>query len=775
MRFGVGVRFTSPDSIALVGRANTRSRVLAASGGQVVLAGKVTTRQASRPGLGSVPVITSNSFSIATNPGFNALIGTVLATNNPTSFAITSGNGSGFFAIAANGALRTGASAAPTDNNYSLAITATNSFGTSAPKTIAVTVGAIPAVGDQTFSIQIPATAGTVVGNVVVTAGTPTSYAITAGNASGFFAVNSTGDITVTSAGESGLTAQTYSLTVQATNALGSSTGSISVVASASAPAQADFRSVATVAYSARTNTTVVTPTGTVDGDILIAEVFIGNAGAVPTLTPPAGWTAIGTNTSVAKGGFTGQFHMFWKRASTEGANYVFTHASASTQVSIASYSGCVTTGSPIGAISSNTGTASTTTTATGITTTANNSRVLFAQHGWDISSFSPPAGMTERFESLIYLADYLAGAVGATGSKTGTVIEAPWAARLVELKSGSTVPIAPAVSDQSFNITTPATSGAQVGIVATSGGTPTSFSITAGNSAGYFVIDNNGSITVTSAGASGITVQTYALTVQATNSVGSGSGTVSVVASAPSAIDIPLSFNDPMFTGMTSGSGATMTTNQTITRRSVVGADSGLFIFNQTGAATLSYCRMTSTVSNDCDVLTQVADNIVNVDHCFIDNNIATNPTATHVDGFQLQLATWDPTLGARNTPSGGTINLSNTMIIVGGNDVTAGMFCADAWHGTINLTNVVIQVWAQYGLKINADSTGNTTVNMNNVFFDVRGGVAGNFLNFGGKVVVVNQWNNIRRCTVNNGVLTLGAAIAQPTPTTGSGATFN
>jgi hypothetical protein len=196
--------------------------------------------------LGS-PRVAFASFSLGTNPGFNALIGQVIATNSPTSFAIVSGNPSGFFSISSSGALRTGASAAPPDNNYSLSVTATNAFGTSAPATVSVSVGAAPVVVGASIDLTIPAAAGTVVGSVSTTTGTPTNFAITAGNAAGYFAISNAGDITVTSAGASGLTAQTYTLTVQATNARGSGTGTISVVADASAPAQVDFRSVTSV------------------------------------------------------------------------------------------------------------------------------------------------------------------------------------------------------------------------------------------------------------------------------------------------------------------------------------------------------------------------------------------------------------------------------------------------------------------------------------------------------------------------------------------------
>ncbi|MBR0907024.1 right-handed parallel beta-helix repeat-containing protein [Bradyrhizobium liaoningense] len=232
MRFGVGVRFPVPGVVELVGKAFARTRVGAFSGGAVQLTGRASARLALRPNLGSVPVITSVSFTAGTNLGFDALIGTIAATNSPTSFAITAGNPSGYFAVYNNGNLRTGLAAAPPDNNYSLTVTATNSYGTSQPKTISVTIGAAPVVINNSFNLTIPVASGATVGKVTTTSGTPTAFSITAGNSAGYFAINNAGDITVTSAGASSLSAQTYNLAVQATNALGSGTGSIAVVAS---------------------------------------------------------------------------------------------------------------------------------------------------------------------------------------------------------------------------------------------------------------------------------------------------------------------------------------------------------------------------------------------------------------------------------------------------------------------------------------------------------------------------------------------------------------
>jgi hypothetical protein len=89
-----------------------------------------------------------------------------------------------------------------------------------------------------------------------------------------------------------------------------------------------------------------------------------------------------------------------------------------------------------------------------------------------------------------------------------------------------------PVVTPANFNLALPTTNGFLVGIVSASN-SPTSWSITAGNSSGYFAISNSGNVTVTATGASGLTAGTYSLTVQATNAFGSGTGTVGINASS--------------------------------------------------------------------------------------------------------------------------------------------------------------------------------------------------------------------------------------------------
>jgi hypothetical protein len=79
------------------------------------------------------PVVTpGQSFNYAL-PGTPLMfVGQVVASNSPTGFAITSGNGAGFFAIGVAGVLNLSATGAGlTAGTYTLGVTATNATGTS--------------------------------------------------------------------------------------------------------------------------------------------------------------------------------------------------------------------------------------------------------------------------------------------------------------------------------------------------------------------------------------------------------------------------------------------------------------------------------------------------------------------------------------------------------------------------------------------------------------------------------------------------------------------
>lgn len=108
------------------------------------------------------------------------------------------------------------------------------------------------------------------------------------------------------------------------------------------------FRSLASLTYAGRTDTTVSKPTGTVDGDILLAAMFAGGSGGINPVTPPTGFKLLQKPNHLAYGGFHGELSVYWKRASGEPSSYTFTHSTNSTQIVMVAFSGCVATGNPI-------------------------------------------------------------------------------------------------------------------------------------------------------------------------------------------------------------------------------------------------------------------------------------------------------------------------------------------------------------------------------------------------------------------------------------------
>lgn len=146
--------------------------------------------------------------------------------------------------------------------------------------------------------------------------------------------------------------------------------------------------------------------------------------------------------------------------------------------------------------------------------------------------------------QSLVSQLNYL-GSLATTGTVSLTNMVGPPVEALP-----------PVVLNQTFSLSDTGSSwvaGKVVGTM-TASRSPTSWAITAGNSAGYFAISNAGVITVTSAGVTGLagTTGTTSLTVQATNANGSGTGTATINRAPESALPFPKSLNDPMYTGMT-------------------------------------------------------------------------------------------------------------------------------------------------------------------------------------------------------------------------------
>lgn len=179
----------------------------------------------------TAPTVTNGlSFSVPQNAGAGTVAGTVTlsAGTLPATWSITGGNTGGAWAINSSTGVITQAVALldwVAVPSYTLTVQATNAAG-SDTATVAMGFQALPVLTDgQNFSIVYSVANGSSAGTVVCS-GNPTSFSITAGNTGNVFAITNSGVITkqgTLSMGES------FTLTIQATNTVGSDTTTVAV------------------------------------------------------------------------------------------------------------------------------------------------------------------------------------------------------------------------------------------------------------------------------------------------------------------------------------------------------------------------------------------------------------------------------------------------------------------------------------------------------------------------------------------------------------------
>lgn len=182
-------------------------------------------------------------------------------------------------------------------------------------------------------------------------------------------------------------------------------------------------------AHGSADATTVVVnlPAGVVDGDVLLTFV----SGRWVNLTGvPAGWTQLGADVPIntAAGGLAGHLRCYWKVASGEPASYTWTFSNTQTMVAaVVALSGRSAV-QPTAIAGAGTGASQQTINAPSVTAAAGDDLVCCAANG-DVTTFTPPAGMTEREDfnlgtgggmtETVATLDNVAA--GATGAKTFT------------------------------------------------------------------------------------------------------------------------------------------------------------------------------------------------------------------------------------------------------------------------------------------------------------------------------------------------------------------
>ncbi|MGH2500358.1 MAG: glycosyltransferase family 2 protein, partial [Candidatus Limnocylindria bacterium] len=171
---------------------------------------------------------------------------------------------------------------------------------------------------------------------------------------------------------------------------------------------------------------TVGTPAGTAQGDVMVAAIAV-QGGSSATVTAPSGWTLVrrtDNSTTIA-------LAVYRKVAGpSEPASHTWTFgADRRAAGGISAYSG-VDTASPVdveGGQSTSSGTSHAT---PSVTTTVANARVVTAHAAHANASWTPPAGMTERFDRVssggpqhasVEGNDAAQAAAGATGTKAAT------------------------------------------------------------------------------------------------------------------------------------------------------------------------------------------------------------------------------------------------------------------------------------------------------------------------------------------------------------------
>lgn len=180
-------------------------------------------------------------------------------------------------------------------------------------------------------------------------------------------------------------------------------------------------------------------PTGLSDNDIMLAIINANESST--TITPPSGWELV---RSVTTPSITANMSVYWKRASSETGNYVFS-VSATVRIvgAISAFYNVITTGNPIDVETGEAQSADATAVCSAIITTEDNTMLVYlaACDNTPSGTWTPPTGMTEAVDTAstatVTIAYESRATAGSTGTRAATCTETAGAkgAFLVALK----------------------------------------------------------------------------------------------------------------------------------------------------------------------------------------------------------------------------------------------------------------------------------------------------------------------------------------------------
>ncbi len=240
--------------------------------------------------------------------------------------------------------------------------------------------------------------------------------------------------------------------------------------AAAPPPGAITFRSASSAANATATTLVLPTPAGVVSGDVLLASVA---ARGGPAITPPAGWTLVRLDPN---GSTLRQAVYVHVAGGAEPATYTFTLASAqSASGGISAYTGVDPT-TPIDAHGGQVAPTSTSISAPSITTSGPDRMLVGFFATAVLTSVTPPAGQTERFDQAVpstntfkitaAAADGIQAATGASGPRTATSANSGVnVGALVALRPGAGGPPPPDTTPPTVSSRTPLAAATNVGV----------------------------------------------------------------------------------------------------------------------------------------------------------------------------------------------------------------------------------------------------------------------------------------------------------------------
>lgn len=200
------------------------------------------------------------------------------------------------------------------------------------------------------------------------------------------------------------------------------------------------FRAASATATGTGTSAVVAKPTGTADGDLLVATLAYD--GTITITAVPSGWTLVRTDTSG-----TFKLSTYYKVASSEPASWTWTLSNVLTAPWLAfacGWSGTQTV-SPFVTSSTNTGSGATAT-ATAVSTATSNALIVAVYARPGAFSALPPSGMVERVDAAngsnlgAALDSAVQGVAGTTGDQLSTLGgSGSWLAHLMAFKASGT------------------------------------------------------------------------------------------------------------------------------------------------------------------------------------------------------------------------------------------------------------------------------------------------------------------------------------------------